>query len=201
VFQQDGDGTRSVLIDVLLNGVLVHVTSLTAGDLYISPPFDAGAVGAQVGANVLTVRQAGGDAEWTNFDFHRLEAKVLPPPPGDLNGDGLVDGDDYELFRQAYGRCDGDPAYRAEADYDQDGCVTLLDYQIWLQHYGEANDLPAHSPPNWSDGGDWQGVTDFVSCLTGPAQPSAMDCPGADLNADDTVDLADFAVLQLGIGW
>jgi hypothetical protein len=111
-----------------------------------------------------------------------------------------VDGDDYELFRQAYGRCDGDAAYRAEADYDQDGCVTLIDYQVWLQHFWEANDLPTDFAPDGSGSADGSVVADFVACLTGPGEPPAVDCPRADLNADDTVDLADFAAFQRAIG-
>jgi parallel beta-helix repeat protein len=50
--------------------------------------------------------------------------------PGDLDGDGDVDYDDYLLFRTAYGSCSGDGNFIPEADLDGDGCVTINDYRI-----------------------------------------------------------------------
>ncbi|GEM_PF-1298978 len=57
----------------------------------------------------------------------------LTPPasPGDLNGDGQVDGADFSLFRQALGSRAGDPRWNPAADYDNDGVVSYRDYVIW----------------------------------------------------------------------
>jgi hypothetical protein len=54
---------------------------------------------------------------------------------GDLNGDGAVDINDRNVLRQSLGRCEGNPAYNADADYDDDACVTQLDYQRWYSYY------------------------------------------------------------------
>ena len=79
VFQQDGDGARAVTLEILLNNVLVHTASLTQGQSYRSPEFGAAAVNAVAGPSGLTVRQTGGTAQWSNFDFHQLEVKAMPP--------------------------------------------------------------------------------------------------------------------------
>jgi hypothetical protein len=55
--------------------------------------------------------------------------------PGDLNGDGKVDGDDYLLIQAAFGTCKGDASYLVAADYDGDNCITFSDYQIWYALY------------------------------------------------------------------
>lgn len=54
---------------------------------------------------------------------------------GDLNGDNVVDMTDRNLLRQALGKCEGNPAYLRDADYDNDACITQLDYQAWYSHY------------------------------------------------------------------
>jgi 5-hydroxyisourate hydrolase-like protein (transthyretin family) len=55
--------------------------------------------------------------------------------PGDLDGDGDMDADDYALFRAVLGSCTGADRYLAAADYDGDGCITLGDYRTWYGHY------------------------------------------------------------------
>jgi hypothetical protein len=53
-----------------------------------------------------------------------------PSVPGDLDGDGDVDYDDYLVFITAYGSCSGDDNFILGADLDGDGCVTINDYRI-----------------------------------------------------------------------
>ena len=59
----------------------------------------------------------------------------IQPTLGDLNGDNLVNQDDFIIFVGTFGRCDGDTAYIADADYDLDGCVTFIDYQTWYGYF------------------------------------------------------------------
>lgn len=80
VFQQDGQGGKAVELELLFNGVPVTTDLLSEGDVYTSVNFLAEDVGAQPGANVFTVRQIGGDANWTNFDYHRLDVRLVPGP-------------------------------------------------------------------------------------------------------------------------
>jgi hypothetical protein len=131
VFQQDGAGARSVQIEVLFNDVSIDVVSLSEGDVYTSPPAEAGSVGAAAGANVLTVRQIGGDALWTNFDFHRMEAMVSPRLPGDWNDDGVVDIDDALVMIDCLTgpvQSPPEPDCLAVFDFDSDEDVDLWDF-------------------------------------------------------------------------
>jgi hypothetical protein len=54
---------------------------------------------------------------------------------GDLDENGVVDMNDYDLFLDAFGRCAGQPGYAAAADLDSDGCVSLTDFQVWRNCY------------------------------------------------------------------
>ncbi len=55
---------------------------------------------------------------------------------GDVDGDGDVDLTDLSALLAAYGTCEGDPGYNADADFDGDGCITLVDLAILLANYG-----------------------------------------------------------------
>jgi hypothetical protein len=59
----------------------------------------------------------------------------IPPRPGDLDGDGDIDKDDYQIFVSAFGKCEGQVGFNANADYDGDGCITFVDYQEWYGCY------------------------------------------------------------------
>ena len=56
-------------------------------------------------------------------------------PVYDLDGSGAVDEGDVNVFKVAFGKCQGNPGYDARADYDGDNCVTLVDYQKWYAAY------------------------------------------------------------------
>ncbi|MBU0639874.1 MAG: hypothetical protein KKB50_13480 [Planctomycetes bacterium] len=94
-------------------------------------------------------------------------------PCGDLDSDGDVDGDDYTIFLGAFGACDPDPAYLAEADFNDDGCVGIADYQAWVQCFRDANPgepLPGKRPMLRSIGaGSQQGPSG--SGPIGPPRP------------------------------
>jgi hypothetical protein len=119
IYQQDGQGSLSVQIEVLCNGTSVDTVSLSEGELYTSPPFSAENVDAIPGANVLTVRQIGGDAQWTNFDFHRMEVKVAPRLPGDWDDDGYIGISDATAFFDCLSGPDQSPP--------QPDCLTVFD--------------------------------------------------------------------------
>jgi hypothetical protein len=55
---------------------------------------------------------------------------------GDIDDDGDVDLADLADLLGAYGVCEGDPDYDANADFDADGCVDLWDLLTLLDNYG-----------------------------------------------------------------
>jgi Chitobiase/beta-hexosaminidase C-terminal domain len=55
--------------------------------------------------------------------------------PGDLDGDGIIGVNDYNIFISAFGKCDGQAGYHSGCDYDGDNCITFVDYQIWYGYY------------------------------------------------------------------
>lgn len=69
------------------------------------------------------------------------------PVAGDINGDGIIDGQDYTAIRGALGSCAGDVGYRSAADFTDDQCVAYDDYQIWYATYfNNTNTLPPRAP-------------------------------------------------------
>lgn len=54
----------------------------------------------------------------------------------DINGDCHVDLSDLTLLLAAFGSCNGDPAYNADADLDASGCIDLADLSSLLAQFG-----------------------------------------------------------------
>jgi hypothetical protein len=83
-----------------------------------------------------TVELVVSDGEDIDSDTVVITCEELPQSnPGDLNGDGVVDNYDYNVFRTTLGKCTGEKEYLLQADYDNDGCVSLADYRIWYGYY------------------------------------------------------------------
>jgi hypothetical protein len=57
---------------------------------------------------------------------------------GDVNGDGVVNGADFALFRTAFGTTAGNPAYLWYLDYNGDGAVNGLDFAQFRSRFGTA---------------------------------------------------------------
>jgi hypothetical protein len=55
---------------------------------------------------------------------------------GDVNGDGAVNGFDYNRFRLAFGSTAADPAYRADLDFNGDGAINGFDYNRFRTRFG-----------------------------------------------------------------
>jgi len=123
---------------------------------------------------------------------------------GDLDEDGDVDADDFDIFLASFGHSEGDPDYNPQADCDNDGSVTTTDYEIWLQHYRNyIGDQEAPAPLEVLDDFQQDGYVDhldfahLLACMTGTmVLQETPDCQDADLDNDDDVDLSDFGLFQ-----
>jgi hypothetical protein len=54
-----------------------------------------------------------------------------PKSLADLNGDGVTDTNDLQIFQSSFGTCVGDNGFEPAADFDGDGCVTSIDQATW----------------------------------------------------------------------
>lgn len=59
---------------------------------------------------------------------------------GDIDGDNIIDLNDYSALSMAYGSCECDPNYLFAADLNRDGCVDIADYAILSLNFGRAGD-------------------------------------------------------------
>ena len=57
--------------------------------------------------------------------------------PSDINEDGKVDINDYNLFIQSFSKKSGDSEYNAKADLNEDKIVNILDYNIFIENFGK----------------------------------------------------------------
>jgi hypothetical protein len=56
--------------------------------------------------------------------------------PGDANGDGKVDAQDYYILERAWGTSIGQPGYDPRADFTGDGVIDAQDFYILEQYWG-----------------------------------------------------------------
>ena len=57
--------------------------------------------------------------------------------PGDANGDGVVDLDDYMLVINAYNAEKGEAKYSENADLNGDGIIDIDDYMLVINNYNK----------------------------------------------------------------
>ena len=124
----DGAAVGTVAVTTRVeNGRTVATLSFSGANTEFGSLADGRWVLAVDRAKVKSPTGAGMAADFS-YQLHRLF--------GDANGDGAVNGFDYNRFRQAYGSTAGSVAYRAEFDSNGDGAVNGLDYNRFRQRYG-----------------------------------------------------------------
>ncbi len=76
----------------------------------------------------------------TNSTSKLVTVLATAPPTliGDVNRDGVVDGQDYQLVKRAVPSQPGDPNWNPNADLNNDGIVDGVDFQIVKIHIGES---------------------------------------------------------------
>jgi hypothetical protein len=130
-----------------------------------------------------------------------FEAFVLYLPPliqGDLDDDGFVDATDLGILTTAMAQQAAGEWFCRPADLSGDGQIDLLDVAL-LQQLIAPMPPCTDPPPGDLDGdctADGHDAAFFADCMTGPAQPADAPCLPADLDGDEDVDLADFAIHQ-----
>lgn len=67
----------------------------------------------------------------------RFSFTSLKKGPGDCNGDGLVNLDDYQAVIYNFGKTEADPTFSFEADLNGDGMINLDDYQEVIYNFGK----------------------------------------------------------------
>jgi RHS repeat-associated protein len=79
-----------------------------------------------------------GDKRNGQRDSHRLWIRIRGAGHSDVNGDGVVNKDDYNtIIQPLIGTGIGDPAYVVEADLDRDGKITSDDYDVCIADDGQ----------------------------------------------------------------
>jgi hypothetical protein len=64
----------------------------------------------------------------------------------DLNNNGMVALDDFNIFRSVYSGEEGDPTLYASADFDSDGDVNLVDFNTFHKTGAFWHEASAGSP-------------------------------------------------------
>jgi hypothetical protein len=76
-------------------------------------------------------------------EITQCKAVVVPGIPEteykcpDVNGNGTVDLTDLTILSKAFGSCQGDANYNAQANFDKDNCVTTTDQAFLQKYYGK----------------------------------------------------------------
>jgi len=77
---------------------------------------------------------------WTSLGMANLSLTETPTLiPGDINGDGLVDVADYNIWAANVGKTG---ATWAQGDLNGDGLVDVADYNIWAANVGRTSATP-----------------------------------------------------------
>ena len=100
---------------------------------YYGPNFPPLAVAQVIGED----REIPITAGWFTDDFDPYEVhlyRILSRFPGDTDGDGDVDLDDFVLLKQSFGLASG--AEWNQGDFDDDGDVDLDDFVVLKQNFG-----------------------------------------------------------------
>jgi hypothetical protein len=78
-----------------------------------------------------------GNGDGTDGDDYTFgDAQGLLRFYGDVNGDRVVNGTDFGVFRDAFGTVVGDPAYVDYLDFDGDGAVNGTDFAQFRARFG-----------------------------------------------------------------
>lgn len=67
------------------------------------------------------------------YENGKVHIKIM----GDINGDGIVELQDFQKLSDAFGSSPGHPRWNPECDVNRDGIVELYDFLLTSAHFGE----------------------------------------------------------------
>ncbi|QDU58513.1 PEP-CTERM sorting domain-containing protein [Aeoliella mucimassa] len=115
-------------------------------DSALSELFLQGATSLAPGESLSLGAAYDGPTEDLEFTFGRYGQIELVTPDGDYNDDGVVDMQDYDAWKSAFGTSD------AATDGNGDGTVNLADYTIWRDNLGAEGGMSPVGYSTLSDG-------------------------------------------------
>ena len=86
-------------------------------------------------AGKYTVTVTASDGKLSNSTRFRIDV-LDSSPPGDVNGDNVVDIKDFMLMREAFGTRTGSAKFNTKADFNHDGVVNIVDMIMAARKYG-----------------------------------------------------------------
>lgn len=118
------------------------ITSLSGLDFHLQSNSPLISTGYNLGSLVANdyegiTRPQGAGYDIGAYEYASTGQTPTPTPtvkPGDANGDGKVDDQDYTIWLAHYGQSLSGPA---NGDFNNDGKVNGIDYVIWLNTYGK----------------------------------------------------------------
>jgi hypothetical protein len=124
----------SVTAGTKLGSSQLNVTASVPGVFAFNPP--AGTLLLANPALMLSANFTPRDS----VDYNSATASVfvdVPPLPGDVNGDGVVNCADIAIVKASFGKKTGQPGFDPRADINHDGIVNIIDLAM------AAHQLPA----------------------------------------------------------
>lgn len=99
------------------------------GDVQITSSPDAAKLYG-IYEQILPIDEDEGQSHFQGFDIW-LRKVAYDKVPGDINGDLVVDMEDYLVMTSAFATCQGDPNSNMNSDLDGDKCTAASDYALW----------------------------------------------------------------------
>ena len=122
--------------------------------------------------------------------------------PWDLNGDGVVDDIDFEIFKLAYPSSIGDANWNPACDFNGDGVIDTDDFMEFAEHQGPCPGVTTPPCGNYGDVNNDGTVNmlDVVMVQDHVADPIAHPFTDeqkrrADVNGNGTVDMGDVTAI------